>query len=128
MKRLHLNFEIIAKHTFSLAKYVYRNLACFRHSNGRPAVILYHPSFFEDSNIQGPIVNFSLVRNSGEYIGYSEILHFSNLYNIHLRTGCFCNPGACQHFLKLTSDDIQRHFEVTANFLVDFFYIVICTV
>lgn len=118
LKRLHLNSTIISKHTFSLAKYVYRNLACLHHFNGRPAVILYHPSSFEDSSIQGPIVNFNLVRDNGEYIGYSEVLHFASLYNIQLRTGCFCNPGACQHFLHLTSEDIQRHFEVTVTNLI----------
>ncbi|KAJ8947944.1 hypothetical protein NQ314_008523 [Rhamnusium bicolor] len=41
--------------------------------------------------------------------GY-KVLHISNLHGIHLRTGCFCNPGACQRFLKLTPSDVVNHF------------------
>lgn len=37
----------------------------------------------------------------------------SNLHGIHLRTGCSCNPGACQRFLKLSTDDVLKHFEVS---------------
>ena len=34
------------------------------------------------------------------------------IYNIHLRTGCFCNPGACQRYLDLTSEQILENMEV----------------
>lgn len=36
----------------------------------------------------------------------------ANLYGIHLRTGCSCNPGACQTHLKLSSSDVKHHFKV----------------
>lgn len=36
----------------------------------------------------------------------------ANLYGIQLRTGCFCNPGACQRHLKLTIEDLKHHFQV----------------
>ena len=32
------------------------------------------------------------------------------LYDIHVRTGCFCNPAACQRYLRLTNEDIESHF------------------
>lgn len=28
-----------------------------------------------------------------------------------MRTGCFCNPAACQHHLQLTEDDIQSQYK-----------------
>ncbi|CAN0474410.1 unnamed protein product, partial [Hapterophycus canaliculatus] len=31
--------------------------------------------------------------------------------NIQLRTGCFCNPGACQAALGLTDEDVREHLE-----------------
>ena len=34
------------------------------------------------------------------------------VYNIHLRTGCFCNPGACQVALGLTCDEIKANMKV----------------
>lgn len=103
---------MISKHAFSLAKYVYKNLLTLHHSNGKPATILYHDSSYEDSAFQGGIVNFNLLRPNGDYIGYAEVLHIANLYGIILRTGCCCNPGACQRFLKLNDEDIIKNFKV----------------
>lgn len=40
----------------------------------------------------------------------------ANSHKIQLRTGCFCNPGACQRHLGLTECDLQSHFEV-GNFV-----------
>lgn len=113
IKRLNLTFDLISKHTFSLAQYVYRNLLCLHHANGRPVVVLYHDTTFENLCDQGAIVNFNVLRDDGEHVGYAEVLHFANLYGIHLRTGCFCNPGACQYFLKLSPEDVKRHFNVS---------------
>lgn len=36
----------------------------------------------------------------------------AQLHSIHLRTGCFCNPGACQRQLQLSNDELKRHFMV----------------
>lgn len=36
----------------------------------------------------------------------------AELHNIHLRTGCFCNPGACQRHLKLSDNDLKAHYKV----------------
>lgn len=33
----------------------------------------------------------------------------ASLYNIHLRTGCFCNTGACQKFLILSNEQIKNN-------------------
>ncbi|CAN0511143.1 unnamed protein product, partial [Ectocarpus sp. 12 AP-2014] len=35
----------------------------------------------------------------------------ASLENIQLRTGCFCNPGACQSALGLTDDEVKEHLE-----------------
>lgn len=36
----------------------------------------------------------------------------ANLYNIHVRTGCFCNTGACQSFLGITNQRVKRNLQV----------------
>lgn len=69
---------------------------------GNPFCIVYDwKQIKEYQNLlkQGPIVAFNLLNCNSEYIGYSEIEKMAGLYNIHLRVGCFCNPGACQVFL-----------------------------
>ncbi|XP_030766753.1 molybdenum cofactor sulfurase 3-like [Sitophilus oryzae] len=111
LKRLDLNPNLISKHTFALAKHVYNTMTSMKHYNGSTVAVLYHDSEFQDRNVQGGIVNFNLKRPDGKYVGYAEVLHMANLHNIQLRTGCFCNPGACQRFLNLSSADVRRHFE-----------------
>jgi hypothetical protein len=44
-----------------------------------------------------------------------QVLNVANLNGIQLRTGCFCNPGACQRHLKLSDDDLRNHFQVCTS-------------
>jgi molybdenum cofactor sulfurtransferase len=120
---------LIEEHCFRLARYLYQSLAALKHYNGKPLAVLYHDTQFEIKNSQGPIVNFNLNRSNGTYIGFSEVnffnnscleiiflslqvMHLCNLFNVHLRTGCFCNPGACQRHLELSLEELEEHFEV----------------
>lgn len=68
-----MDFQTIGKHTFELAKYVYRNLITLHHFNGKPVAVVYNDTQFANVKIQGGIVNFNLLRSDGEYIGYSEV-------------------------------------------------------
>nr|CAH7761655.1 unnamed protein product [Callosobruchus chinensis] len=111
INRLDLDFDLISKHVFSLAQYTYRNLVTMHHANGQPVAELYHDTVFDNRSHQGGIVNFNLLRPTGEYIGYSEVLHMANLHHIHSRTGCFCNPGACQRSLKLQTNEVINHYK-----------------
>lgn len=36
----------------------------------------------------------------------------ASLYNIHLRTGCFCNTGACQRHLGISDEMVKKHLQV----------------
>lgn len=31
--------------------------------------------------------------------------------NIHIRAGCFCNPGACHFYLGLSPDDVKQNLQ-----------------
>ncbi len=37
------------------------------------------------------------------------------MHGIHLRTGCFCNTGACQQHVGLRDDEIIVNFQVTPS-------------
>ncbi|CAF90945.1 unnamed protein product, partial [Tetraodon nigroviridis] len=41
----------------------------------------------------------------------SQVNRMASLYNIHLRTGCFCNTGACQYFLGITNQQMKRNVQ-----------------
>ena len=66
----------VSQHTFSLAKYTFQALREMQHSNGKPVVHCYCENDFEDINQQGPIISFNLLRSSGEFIGYAEVIHY----------------------------------------------------
>jgi molybdenum cofactor sulfurtransferase len=61
---------------------------------------------------QGPIVTFNLRKASGEWIGYKEVEQLAGMENIHIRTGCFCNPGACHYYLDLTAAEVKQNLAV----------------
>uniref|UniRef100_A0A914UT90 Uncharacterized protein n=1 Tax=Plectus sambesii TaxID=2011161 RepID=A0A914UT90_9BILA len=103
----------INERTFRLAKCAFDCLSKLKHGNGRPVVEIYcHSKDFGDCRTQGAIVNFNFLRDDGSYVGYVEVDKMGELYSIELRTGCFCNQGACQNYLSLSEDDVKNNFEL----------------
>lgn len=103
----------IQQSTMALWRYCVAKMASLRHfGNNSPLVKLYgiasEPGTDSGSR-HGPIVSFNLLREDGSWIGYAEVENFAKLERIHLRTGCFCNPGACETYLDLTADDVKRN-------------------
>jgi molybdenum cofactor sulfurtransferase len=102
----------ISRRTFSLARYTWFHLKQLRHVNGMPVVELYCDGDFKDSQNQGPLVAFNLKNSDGNVIGFATIEKVAESFNMQLRSGCFCNTGACQKYLGLTSDDLIANFHV----------------
>lgn len=99
---------------------VYSSLRKLRHDNGSHCCLLYSETEFEDDHKQGPIVNFNLLKPDGQALGYGQVEKLACVFDIHLRTGCFCNTGACMRFLGLKSETLKYHLEVSlpyVNFL-----------
>ena len=65
----------------------------------------------EGEEKQGPIISFNLLHGDSSFVGYAEVERLASLEGIHVRTGCFCNPGACQHFLSLTSKEVKENLD-----------------
>ncbi|XP_042860598.1 molybdenum cofactor sulfurase-like isoform X2 [Penaeus japonicus] len=103
--------ENIQQHVFNLARYTHHSLRSYRHGNGAPVVDIYPRNDNWDIRNQGSIVNFSLLKSDGSHIGYSQVEKFASLYNIHLRTGCLCNPGACQKYLNISEEMLIQQFK-----------------
>ncbi|XP_043993005.1 molybdenum cofactor sulfurase [Gambusia affinis] len=101
----------IQQHTFGLARYTYMLLSSLCHGNGRPVAQIYTEGQFESPITQGAILNFNLLDSSGQIIGYSQVDRMASLYNIHVRTGCFCNTGACQAFLGISSQQMKKNLQ-----------------
>ncbi|XP_041866403.1 molybdenum cofactor sulfurase [Melanotaenia boesemani] len=101
----------IQQHTFGLTRYTYMLLSSLCHGNGKPLAQIYSEGQYENPITQGAILNFNLLDSKGQIIGYSQVDRMASLYNIHVRTGCFCNTGACQAFLGITSQQMKRNLQ-----------------
>uniref|UniRef100_A0A8C0W1U8 Molybdenum cofactor sulfurase n=1 Tax=Castor canadensis TaxID=51338 RepID=A0A8C0W1U8_CASCN len=112
LEHLTGGMENVRQHTFTLAQYTYAALSSLRYPNGAPVVRIYSDSEFSSPDVQGPIINLNVLEASGNVIGYSQVDKMASLYNIHLRTGCFCNTGACQRHLGISDEMVKKHFQV----------------
>ncbi|KAL1556065.1 Molybdenum cofactor sulfurase [Salvia divinorum] len=107
-----LTMPAISRHTNSLASYVRNALLKLKHENGNCVCTLYGingPESLFDS--MGSIISFNLKRPDGSWFGYREVEKLATLSNIQLRTGCFCNPGACAKHLGLSHSDLVSNIE-----------------
>ncbi|NXE76255.1 MOCOS sulfurase, partial [Cochlearius cochlearius] len=111
LEKLTGGMEKIKQHTFALAHYTYTVLSTLKYANGAPVVRIYSDTDFSNPDLQGPIINFNVLDENGEVIGFSQVDKMASLYNIHVRTGCFCNTGACQMHLGISNEDIQKNLQ-----------------
>jgi molybdenum cofactor sulfurtransferase len=101
--RLHPGEEKI----FQVAAVLAKRLLEAKHWNGKPAFVVYG-DWSRQPNLtnQGPIVAFNVLGADGHFVGYSKVEALAVAEGIVLRTGCFCNPGACEEFLGLTLERV----------------------
>ncbi|XP_068418879.1 molybdenum cofactor sulfurase [Eschrichtius robustus] len=111
LERLTGGMENIRQHTFTLAQYTYAALSTLRYPNGAPVVQIYSDSEFSSPEVQGPVISFNVLDDNGNIIGYSQVDKMASLHNIHVRTGCFCNTGACQRHLGISDEMIKKHLQ-----------------
>lgn len=111
----------IRKHTVALSRELAGQLKGLKHRNGYPSVVIYG-DWNEDmslkmDNFPGPVVAFNIVRSDGSFVGYNEVSKLAALNNppIQLRTGCFCNPGACQTALGLDDDEVINNYHISGH-------------
>ncbi|XP_018590148.1 molybdenum cofactor sulfurase isoform X5 [Scleropages formosus] len=112
LQRLTGGMERVQLHTFGLARHTFVMLSCLRHGNGQPVAQVYSHTEYEDPSTQGAIVNFNLLDAQGTVVGYSWVGKLASLFNIQLRTGCFCNTGACQQHLSMSNQQVKSNLQV----------------
>lgn len=102
-----LTTSSISRHTASLAAYLRNKLLALKHENGEFVCTLYGLL----SSAMGPTVSFNMKRPDRTWYGYREVEKLATLAGIQLRTGCFCNPGACAKYLGLSHLDLLSNIE-----------------
>ncbi|KAL8273330.1 hypothetical protein Esti_002734 [Eimeria stiedai] len=104
-----LGMDKIERHVSALTRHLFRSLKALRHRNGAPFALVYwgrkeDPSG-DDCRPRG-VVAFNLLKPDGSFVPFGEVEAKTAAADIHLRTGCFCNPGGCQDYLGLTGAEI----------------------
>lgn len=87
------------------------NLRGLKHDNGTEVVRIHSRHQRTDSTVQGPTLAVTVRRSNGSVVGHSLVERLAELHGIYVRSGCFCNAGACQFYLQLTAKDVRQNFE-----------------
>ncbi|XP_065573607.1 molybdenum cofactor sulfurase 2-like isoform X5 [Artemia franciscana] len=103
--------KVFSNQPYELAALAFRYMQSAFHSNSSPMFEVYSLTDYTDSTSQGGIISFNMRDSNGHYVGYAEVDSVVTANKFCVRTGCFCNPGACQTFLKLTKQDLLEHFK-----------------
>ncbi len=89
-------FILIRKYLENLTNFLVKGLEDLKHFNGNSLVEIYRVK-----NVNhGPIIAFNLKNYKRKYISFNLVDKLAQQNHIHLRTGCFCNIGACQKFMS----------------------------
>ncbi|XP_034672280.1 molybdenum cofactor sulfurase [Drosophila subobscura] len=113
--------ERISRHVHGLAQYVEQQLRELKHPNGQHLIELYNRVGYEERSRQGGIVAFNVRTDTGAFVGFGEVACVAALQGILLRTGCFCNIGACQRYLQLDDALMDAIYKRAGRICGDYF-------
>ncbi|TPX33008.1 hypothetical protein SmJEL517_g03980 [Synchytrium microbalum] len=114
-------WNVIRSWTAYLTDYTRGYMKSMRHANSSLVCKIYdlhtdtgdNDVIRDDRYTQGPVIAFNIMKPDGlTFVGYSEVAKMSAIHDVHVRTGCFCNPGACQLYLGLSDEDVQENAEI----------------
>jgi selenocysteine lyase/cysteine desulfurase len=103
----HVGLGVIHDRVMCLTSWLLDRLSALKHSNGQPLLTLYGPKSIER---RGGTIAMNFHDPAGMVIDHDEIEVRAASQGISLRTGCFCNPGAGEVALGLSSEELSPCF------------------
>jgi selenocysteine lyase/cysteine desulfurase len=103
-----VGIDVVHDRVQALTGWLLTQLAALQHANGAPLVQIYGPTTL---NARGGTVSFNILTGDGRLVDYHLVEAAAAEWNISLRGGCFCNPGASEVALGLTPSMLQPVFE-----------------
>lgn len=102
-----IGMEKIHTRVLCLTGWLLDNLRKLQHSSGVPLVRIYGPTATER---RGGAVALNFFDPHGMPVDHQFIEEAASRHNISLRTGCFCNPGAGEIALGISSMELAACF------------------
>jgi len=99
-----LDVDHIHHRVMALVEYLLDEMQQLSHSNGAPLVRIYGPT---DTKARGGTIAFNLTDPDGAFFPYQLVEAEANKEGISIRAGCFCNPGAGEFSLEITSEQVR---------------------
>jgi selenocysteine lyase/cysteine desulfurase len=96
-----IGIDVIHERVASLTGWLLERLRGLRHRDGAPMVRVYGPP---DVDRRGGTVALNLLDQDGKIIDERVVARDAAAWNISLRTGCFCNPGAGEGAFAIDDD------------------------
>jgi len=81
----------VAAHTSDLVRTLIDGLLSLHHAAGEPLARVYG-----SAGARGAAVAFNVLDRDGRAVPFGLVEHRANRAGVHLRGGCFCNPGAAE--------------------------------
>jgi molybdenum cofactor sulfurtransferase len=102
-----IGYDLIHERVHCLTGWLLDNLTQMKHSTGEPLVRIYGPT---NNKARGGAVTANFFDQNAQPIDHRSIEAEANKVNISLRTGCFCNPGAGEIALGISSMELAACF------------------
>lgn len=107
-----VGLEAIHHRVVAFTEYLLDELTALTHANGKTLVKVYGPVTTED---RGGTVSINLFDADGKIFDDQLVETMANHFNISLRSGCFCNPGAGELALNISKEYAQQIFATTEH-------------
>jgi molybdenum cofactor sulfurtransferase len=102
-----VGMDVIHKRVHALTGWLLQEMLKLKHSNGKPVLKIYGPL---DAVNRGGTIALNFVDVNGRVIDHLSVEQNANKVDLSLRTGCFCNPGAGEVALGISSDELHSCF------------------
>jgi len=102
------SLDALTAHVRALTQELLERLSAIRHSNGQAAVRIYGPG---DGDRRGGTVAFNVLDRFGVVIPYQLVEKRADAVRVHVRGGCFCNPGAAESAFRLDAERMAVCFD-----------------
>ena len=109
---MNVGIETIHERIMCLTCWLLDTLLSMHHSNGTPLVQVYGP---HNASMRGGTIALNFLTADGSIIDERVIEQRASTFNLSLRTGCFCNPGAGEAAFHLSQEKLRKIFRGESN-------------